>query len=400
METLAGKVSLRRNHKLAFIAVPRVGNRPRVTQIVPVNATAVAAPTSLFEKYRRVYKIGIVFLYLSAIHNVSSAVVKCLYVHDAIALINTVSLSVRVICSTLTAHLFYAVYPAVANFFAKEQASDPELYKTNRRRLRTKTVVVSALVVGYGISTLLLQSLKLQFLGLRAYFLEEIYFIDIENVAIGEAVLSLLAVLHFLAYDICNLFVPTACIVVYMRICDWCRLKVCQFRNIVQSCTREESILPPHIQDLQERYSSLWNSIQDLDHQFCLAVFLWYIDFVLNIIMKVRVLYYTGTDFNVFYALSVYVQLAYIGFVFLLISVSASNIVVEARHINYDICQLVCRLPTGDWHTCNQIMLLQEEIASCKLAFTGWNCFNVDRSFILAVIGAIVTYAVVLQQLT
>ncbi|KAK8777566.1 hypothetical protein V5799_029090 [Amblyomma americanum] len=47
-----------------------------------------------------------------------------------------------------------------------------------------------------------------------------------------------------------------------------------------------------------------------------------------------------------------------------------------------------------------KVMLLQEDIANGQMAFTGWNCFDIDRPFVLTVMGAVITYSVVLQQLT
>lgn len=121
---------------------------------------------------------------------------------------------------------------------------------------------------------------------------------------------------------------------------------------------------------------------------------------VLNIIISTRAVQYTLSHFNVYAAAGIYVQTGYLCCMALLMSHSAANLVAQERDVQLDVCQLAFRMGAADEETCNQVMLLQEEVASCKVSFTGWSCFNIDRPFILTVIGAIITYSIVLQQLT
>ncbi|CAN7950463.1 unnamed protein product [Ixodes hexagonus] len=242
--------------------------------------------------------------------------------------------------------------------------------------------------------------------GAAAYIRTQVYGLDVARLRINWFLATVLAYLDFTAFH-ASVFVPAVCILKYVQVCDLVvlkaniiRVQVKHFRSLVRMCARNNGVQAGPVKRLHGIYTSLWNAVQKLDSQLSLVVFLWYVDFVLNIIISVRIVQHTLSHFNPYSAAGAYVQALYLGLMFLLMSYTAANLIVDARHVDHDVCQLVCAMTAVDEQTCNQVMLLQDEVANCKMAFTGWNCFNIDRSFILTVVGAIITYAVVLQQLT
>ncbi|XP_077496495.1 uncharacterized protein LOC144107377 [Amblyomma americanum] len=175
-----------------------------------------------------------------------------------------------------------------------------------------------------------------------------------------------------------------------------------RFRSMLQaSCAvGSDGLKPSNVRKLHASYVALWDAVQYVDKRLRSAIFFWYVDTVLNIVVSVRAVQHTLAHFNPYAASGAYVHAAYLVLAFLLVSLSAASLVAQRRHLLRDLCRLVCAVDAEDDDLCNQVMLLQEDIANGQMAFTGWNCFDIDRPFVLTVMGAVITYSVVLQQLT
>ncbi|CAN8025223.1 unnamed protein product [Ixodes persulcatus] len=342
-------------------------------------------------------KCGVVLLYVIGLHNLASSVVKCSSSRNPFEVLDAVSVACRTFFSAVTTHLFYRGYPCVATFLSLERGADLAL--SHQRQMKLKHGAARGFVVAYGVAMMVHQVVWLSHYGAAAYIRTQVYSLDVSALEINGFLAAVLAYLDFTAFH-ASVFVPALCILQYVLVCDMVVLKVKHFRSLVRVCTKNSDVQAGPVKRLHSIYTSLWNAVQKLDSQLSLAVFLWYVDLVLNIIISVRMVQHTLSQFNPYSAAGAYVQALYLGLMFLLMSYTAANLIVEVRHVDHDVCQLVCALTAIDGQTCNQVMLLQEEVANCRMAFTGWNCFNIDRSFILTVIGAIITYAVVLQQLT
>ncbi|KAH9364118.1 hypothetical protein HPB48_010501 [Haemaphysalis longicornis] len=267
--------------------------------------------------------------------------------------------------------------------------------------MQRKRWLAVGFVALYGVAMAIQQCVWLLAYGPVAYFRSQVYGLDPVALRLPSILVVLVAILDFTAYNL-SVLVPAACIVHYVGICDLMVLKGERFRSALQCCSAlgSDGLKAASVRKLQASYSALLEAVQYLDERLRSAIFFWYVDTVLNIVVSVRSVQHTLAHFNPYAAAGAYVHGAYLVTAFLLVSLSAANLVAQRRHIYRDMCRLVCGIGADDDNLCNQVMLLQEDISNGELAFTGWNCFVIDRPFILSVTGAVITYAVVLQQLT
>nr|XP_054924346.1 uncharacterized protein LOC126527472 isoform X1 [Dermacentor andersoni] len=110
------------------------------------------------------------------------------------------------------------------------------------------------------------------------------------------------------------------------------------------------------VRKLQGSYAALWEAAQYMDKKLCAALFCWYVDTVLNIVVSVRAVYHTLSHYNAYSASGAYVHAAYLAVAFLLVSLSAANLVAQRRHLLQDMCRLVCTVGGAeDDELCNQV---------------------------------------------
>ncbi|KAH6922399.1 hypothetical protein HPB50_013512 [Hyalomma asiaticum] len=235
--------------------------------------------------------------------------------------------------------------------------------------MRRKKWLAYGLAATYGAAMVVHQCVWLARYGPLVYFRSQLYNLDPVALRMRPSVVAFAAIVDFTAFNVAVL-VPAFCMAHYVGICDLIVLKL----------TSPAAPRPSFTSAATRRY----------------------VDTVLNIVVGVRSVQHTLAHFNAYSASGAYVHAAYLSAAFLIVSLSAANLVAQRRHLLHDMCRLVCAVGTTaeDDELCNQVMLLQEDVANGQLAFTGWDCFDIDRPLILSVMGAVITYSVVLQQLT
>ncbi|XP_070397550.1 uncharacterized protein [Dermacentor albipictus] len=351
-----------------------------------------------------VLKLGVCFLYVVALHNVVSTTFKCASTRIPMNVLDAVSVACRTFFAALTSHLYYKSYPDVARFLSRDRKLDPGLHQSlkNSVAMRRKRWLALGLVAAYGAAMAVHQCVWLYRYGPLVYFHSQLYGLDPVALRMRPSVVAFAAIVDFTAFNVAVL-VPAFCMAHFVGICDLVVLKGNRFRHLLQAYCASgcDGLKVSTVRKLQGSYAALWEAAQYMDKKLCAALFCWYVDTVLNIVVSVRAVYHTLSHYNAYSASGAYVHAAYLAVAFLLVSLSAANLVAQRRHLLQDMCRLVCTVGGAeDDELCNQVMLLQEDVANGQLAFTGWNCFDIDRPFILSVMGAVITYSVVLQQLT
>ncbi|KAL3221352.1 hypothetical protein MRX96_005087 [Rhipicephalus microplus] len=332
------------------------------------------------------------FLYLVALHNAVSTTFKCAFTLMPMNVLDAVSVACRTFFAALTSHLYCRSYPDIVRFLSRDRKLDPGLHQEleesaamRRKRLaRLRTcwpLTASPLAVH--------QCVWLHRYGPLVYFRSQLYNLDPVALRMRPSVVAFSALVDFTAFNVAVL-VPAFCMAHYVTMCDLLVLKGSRFRRLLKRATASpggDGIKASTVRKLQTSYAALSR--------------MRYVDTVLNIVVSVRSVQHTLAHFNAYSASGAYVHAAYLAAAFLLVSLSAANLVAQRRHLLHDMCRLVCAIGTAeDDELCNQVMLLQEDVANGQLAFTGWDCFDIDRPLILSVMGAVITYSVVLRQLT
>ncbi|KAL1420468.1 hypothetical protein MTO96_024291 [Rhipicephalus appendiculatus] len=333
---------------------------------------------------RFVLKLGVCFLYLVALQNAVSTTFKCAFTRIPMNVLDAVSVACRTFFAALTSHLYCRSYPDIVRFLSRDRKLDPGLYQELKEStaMRRKRWLAYGLVAAYGVAMAVHQCAWLYRYGPLVYFRSQLYNLDPVALRMRPSVVAFAALVDFTAFNVAVL-VPAFCMAHYVTVCDLIVLKGSRFRSLLKGycISGGDGIKVSTVRKLQSSYAALKDAVQFVDKNLRAAVFIWYVDTVLNIVVSVRSVQHTLAHFNAYSASGAYVH--------------------ARRHLLHDMCRLVCAIGTAeDDELCNQVMLLQEDVANGQLAFTGWDCFDIDRPLILSVMGAVITYSVVLQQLT
>jgi hypothetical protein len=54
----------------------------------------------------------------------------------------------------------------------------------------------------------------------------------------------------------------------------------------------------------------------------------------------------------------------------------------------------------NDWNFQQEIQLLLTKLSTPIMKITGWNCFELNKSFLLTIMGALATYTIVVIQMS
>ncbi|KAH7976245.1 hypothetical protein HPB52_010321 [Rhipicephalus sanguineus] len=306
-----------------------------------------------------VLKLGVCFLYLVALQNAVSTTFKCAFTRIPMNVLDAVSVACRTLFAALTSHLYCRSYPDIVRFLSRDRKLDPGLYQELKDSIvmRRKRWLAHGLAVAYGVAMAVHQCAWLYRYGPLVYFRSQLYNLDPVALRMRPSVVAFAAIVDFTAFNVAVL-VPAFCMAHYVTVCDLIVLKGSRFRGLLKGycISGGDGIKVSTVRKLQASYASLKDAVQFVDKNLRAAVFIWYVDTVLNIVVSVRSVQHTLAHFNAYSAAGAYVHAAYLAAAFLLVSLSAANLVAQRRHLLHDMCRLVCAIGTAeDDELCNQV---------------------------------------------
>ncbi|KAH9364117.1 hypothetical protein HPB48_010502 [Haemaphysalis longicornis] len=201
------------------------------------------------------------------------------------------------------------------------------------------------------------------------------------------------AFFNLTAFDLLSI-VPGLLIADYVAACLKIKSLVRGFRTVVSNSNKKGNTQAEDVKRYQEMSYEAWKEIKRLDTIYSTAVFLWYLDIIINLVLSVRNLakgVRTG---------QCALDSTYYAVIFLILSLSASSVDVEAKELVQEAKQLRTTVNGDDWQTSGQMLLLETGLQSSRLVLSSGHFCVLDRPFILGVVGAIVTYTILLVQLT
>ncbi|KAK8777569.1 hypothetical protein V5799_029088 [Amblyomma americanum] len=333
---------------------PTSSHSDRVTRL---RKTRHSEERTSFGEKSFLLKAGIAGLYAVAVHNVVSTVFKCASTVSPMYILDAVSVACRAFFAALTSHLYYRSYPDIARFLHRDRKLDPELYQARRnsRAMQCKRWLGLGLVAAYGAAMTVHEVVWLYRYGPLVYFSSQLYGLDPIRLRVPPNMIAFAAILDFTAFNV-TVLVPAVCIVHFVSVCDLIVLKGDRFRSMLQaSCAAgSDGLKPSNVRKLHASYVALWDAVQYVDKRLRSAIFFWYVDTVLNIVVSVRAVQHTLAHFNPYAASGAYVHAAYLVLAFLLVSLSAASLVAQRRHLLRDLCRLVCAVDAEDDDLCNQ----------------------------------------------
>ena len=86
--------------------------------------------------------------------------------------------------------------------------------------------------------------------------------------------------------------------------------------------------------------------------------------------------------------------------IFIVITLTAANVSLQCEKLLPMAHKLAAKADMKDLTVLYQAKLMIAKMSNPVARLTGWSCFVLDRPFILTIIGTILTYSVVLMQMS
>ncbi|XP_064486756.1 uncharacterized protein LOC135399041 [Ornithodoros turicata] len=372
---------------------------PRKERVFPFQDTQ---PVPVFKERKPIAKRHVlrqIYMYVYMIHIAANAVAGSIHTKSMMYLIETMTHTLRIIVATVTTTYSLVKRDSIDRIAKDLQSFEgpvpEELLAKSRRKL--KYLRLSALL--YCVLLIVTTALFFVLVPAQKYFDKNFYRIDLESAGISMIWAILIGLVEWNSYN-CIATATPLLIASYVVLCDNLRIQMLDFRAFQRAALESGPMTVEKLGKIQVKCANLLDMERRLEALFAPAVSLWIGDLLVNIVLPIRTLVNGIASFTVANVMSFFIEVVYSVCFFLILSFSLADIEDEYREIEEELFRLRNAVPVDDWQLCQQVILLQSGITSSTFTLTGWGLFEVDRSFILTIVGAVATYTVILVQLT
>ncbi|KAL1420467.1 hypothetical protein MTO96_024290 [Rhipicephalus appendiculatus] len=172
------------------------------------------------------------------------------------------------------------------------------------------------------------------------------------------------------------------------------KARIQNFKDVVSRNVKKGLTQSQDVKRYQDMSYEVWKDMKRIDNIYSTLVFLWFLDIIINLVLSVRSLA-KGVSSR-----QSALDSAYYIVIFLVLSLSASSVDIEAKELLQEVKQLRSTIDGNDWQSSGQVLLLETGMQTSRLVLTSGHFCVIDRPFILGVVGAIATYTILLVQLT
>ncbi|KAH9364116.1 hypothetical protein HPB48_010503 [Haemaphysalis longicornis] len=343
--------------------------------------------------------LKLALMYVYSIHIVSNAIAGSIRTSSLAYIIETLTYTVRSLVSTITTT--YAVtkraeISGIADELATFEGLEPAEFlrkaAAKRRYLRFSVACYSLLLIA---TTCLFFVL----VPAQKYFDKCFYGINLVSAGIPNGAAILIGMIEWNSY---NLIVTGSPLLMteYMYLCDRLRAQMLSFRVAERAVLDSGPLDNAKFQKVRNLCTRLIDVERRLDSMFSPVVLLWFIDLLVNIVLPIRTLINGIASFTIANVMSFFIEVVYSVSFFMTFSFSLAQVDKEYKELEEETFRLRNAVPVDDWQLCQQVSLLESGINASRFTLSAWGLFEVDRSFILTIAGAVATYTVVLIQLT
>ncbi|XP_049275913.1 uncharacterized protein LOC119406958 [Rhipicephalus sanguineus] len=343
--------------------------------------------------------VKLTLMYIYSVHIVSNAIAGSIRTSSLSYIIETLTYTVRSLVSTITTTYFVvkaSELGGIADELAQFEGARPtkflEKAASKRRYLRFSIACYSCLLIAMTVLFFVL-------VPAQKYFDKCFYGINLASAGIPNGPAILIGLIEWNSY---NLLVTGSPLLMtnYIYLCDYLRAQMLSFRAAERAVLESGPLDVTKFEKVRTTCTRLIDVERRLDSLFAPAVLLWFVDLLVNIVLPIRTIINGIASFTLANVMSFFIEVIYSMSFFMILSFSLAQVDKEYKEIEEETFRLRNSVPTEDWQLCQQVTLLESGINSSKFTLTGWGLFEVDRSFILTIIGAVATYTVVLIQLT
>lgn len=203
----------------------------------------------------------------------------------------------------------------------------------------------------------------------------------------------------YLYLVICNECFTTA---FYIILCLVLRQKIRDYNQFLQDVERYKLITnAAQVQELYRLHSRLSTLVEGVEENLSLPAFLWVICIVFNVCVKIEAIVsgLRGGQFDGF--AYIVVDVAYYMVAFILMTVVASEVGEQNSAPVVSVTKMAEEEAHIEDYAYQQEMqlLLTKLNTRTMMKLTGWNCFELNKSFMLTILGAFATYTIIILQM-
>ncbi|XP_037272945.2 uncharacterized protein LOC119164846 [Rhipicephalus microplus] len=343
--------------------------------------------------------LKLALMYIYSVHIVSNAIAGSIRTSSLSYIIETLTYTTRSLVSTITTTYFVVkaselklITDELTQFEGVRPTKLLDKAASKRRYLRFSIVCYSCLLIAMTVLFFVL-------VPAQKYFDKCFYGIDLATAGISNGPAILIGLIEWDSYNILVTGSPVL-MTNYIYLCDYLRGQMLSFRAAERAVLDSGPMDVTKFEKIRTMCTRLIDVERRLDSLFAPAVLLWFVDLLVNIVLPIRTLINGIASFTIANVMSFFIEVIYSVSFFMILSFSLAQVDKEYKEIEEETFRLRNSVPTEDWQLGQQVTLLESGINSSKFTLTGWGLFEVDRSFILTIVGAVATYTVVLIQLT
>lgn len=162
----------------------------------------------------------------------------------------------------------------------------------------------------------------------------------------------------------------------------------------------QESVKLSSVLKLRQYHDYLTDIVNEVDDIFSPAVFFWYSTFIISVCIDITfdVTHYSNlTDYPLL--MSIFKLAVHFG-AYASVGISASFAIEESQKCIPILFRLTSvEGPLSNIHLSQALQMMTLHLKSSELALTVWKLFKLNRSYIMTIIGVIVSYFIIIVQL-
>ncbi|RWS16250.1 hypothetical protein B4U79_07613 [Dinothrombium tinctorium] len=320
------------------------------------------------------------------------------YTESIFAVFEQLTLIIRTAAVAITFDLRFSKYQNIAKLF--EEISEYPLFNSDHRLIKLqKRIKVIIIVCWTFIALHVILAASFMFHSSTKDYVNWLFYGDSSDKA-PDAVIRLVMIADwglYLFLVICNECFSQA---FYVSLCFIVREKILDYNDFLVRLENKNMVKQSQqLQELYKLHSRLSYIIELMEDNFSFPVFNSILCIIFNICVKIESIIsgVRNAEFTQFGY--IFLDIFYYIFIFVFICMTASEIGEERTEPIVAVTKMAENGDITDWAFQQESQLLLTKLNTRMLRLTGWGCFEINKSFMLTILGAIATYTILILQM-
>ncbi|RWS31732.1 uncharacterized protein B4U80_06281 [Leptotrombidium deliense] len=310
------------------------------------------------------------------------------------AFLENASLVIRTVATTATFDMFFNTHHDTVASLVAIDLFPPLFMKTNLRNLRAYILTLVAGSWIYVIIQLAFTAWTVATMDTQTFMNYYFYGFHTEhvNVAVMRFIMALVWFLYIAITLSGEIFLKTF----YIATCLLLGRCARSYNMVVSDIDKQEIVSGEDINRLNKLHTQLCDLVIGVDKNFTNKAFIWVATIFLNICTKIGAIVVGSNASETSAAIMDIVNYVVI---FLVFTLTAADVSYQCEMTLPIAHRLASKADMNDLTVLYQAKLMISKMGFGISRLTGWNCFVINRPFIVTVFSAILTYSVVLMQM-